>query len=276
MEITEPGMYLIPEADYHADPVPGGSLSSTVARRILPPGCPALVRWETDHPVHKDCYDLGSVAHRLVLGVGCDIVEVEYDSWQTKAAKAERDAARERGAVALLSKDLRAAEAMAAAVMAHPDAGALFAPGAFTPEATLVWHEDDTDVWCRAMVDAYPVDGPGRPILADLKTTDSADLASVAKSVATYGYHQQADWYLRGAECLGLPDARFVFVFVEKKPPHLVTVVELDDETLDAGARLNVAAIDAWLRCRDTGHWPGHATKITTIGLPKWARKDTL
>ncbi len=34
--ITAPGVYVIPADDYHADPVPGGSISASGARRILP------------------------------------------------------------------------------------------------------------------------------------------------------------------------------------------------------------------------------------------------
>jgi len=33
--IRRPGLYDLPEHIYHADPVPGGSLSSTGARRLL-------------------------------------------------------------------------------------------------------------------------------------------------------------------------------------------------------------------------------------------------
>src|SRR5258708_26204894 len=38
------GVYGIPADAYHADPIEGGSLSSSGARRLLPPGCPALFR----------------------------------------------------------------------------------------------------------------------------------------------------------------------------------------------------------------------------------------
>ena len=91
--ITVPGRYEMPEADYHADPVAGGSLSSSVARHILA-RTPAEVAYERDHPVHKDAYDLGTVVHKALLGIGPEIVEVDADSWQTKAARQARDEAR--------------------------------------------------------------------------------------------------------------------------------------------------------------------------------------
>jgi hypothetical protein len=46
-KITKPGIYPgVPDEVYHADPVEGGSLSSTGARKIL--DCPAKFKWERD------------------------------------------------------------------------------------------------------------------------------------------------------------------------------------------------------------------------------------
>ena len=49
MTITEPGVYEMPAEEYHADPVEGGSLSSTGARRLLEMA-PARWRYEQAHP----------------------------------------------------------------------------------------------------------------------------------------------------------------------------------------------------------------------------------
>jgi hypothetical protein len=48
--ITEPGVYDIAEDHYHADPVPGGSLSNSGAKKLLPPSCPAKFAYEREHP----------------------------------------------------------------------------------------------------------------------------------------------------------------------------------------------------------------------------------
>ena len=128
--IDAPGVYDLPEAQYHADPLRhlGGSLSSTTAKRLLAPSCPALARYKADHPEHKDAYDLGSATHALTLGTGCPIVEVDASTWGGKAAKEAREQARAVGAVALLSKELATARAMADAVRADPRAHGLRAP----------------------------------------------------------------------------------------------------------------------------------------------------
>jgi hypothetical protein len=273
--ITVPGLvYDLDEQEYHRDPVPGGSLSSTTAKRLLPPSCPALARWKTDHPEQKDAYNIGSVAHSLVLGAGCEIVEVAADSWRTTSAKAERAEARSRGAVALLTDDFEAAHAMADAVRQHPIAGVLFTDG--RAEVSAFWRErvpfTEAQVWCRARFD-YLREG----MIVDLKTTSGGtDDASIGRSIAKFGYHVQEAFYRRsffrltGDGCGGAWPA-FVFVFVDVAPPHLVRVVELDDPTREQGARDVDTALQIWHDCRESGVWPGRDTGVGMVGLPRWA-----
>jgi len=276
--IIEPGVYDLPEDEYHADPLrhAGGSLSSTVARKLLPPSVPALAKHAADHPQHTDAQDWGTVVHHLILGSGPRIVEIPSDSWATKAAKEARAAAEVDGAIALLTKQLDAARDAADAVHAHATARALLArPG--RPERTLAWQEGDT--WCRAMLDRWPdPDQPGGPIAVDVKTTAKGlDDHSLAKTMWEYGYHCQAEWYSRGYHAVHGIWPAFVFLFVHSKPPHLVRCIDLPDELLvDARAR-NDEALQVWRECRRTGVWPGFATGITTISAPRWAdlREDT-
>lgn len=266
--LDEPRLWNIDEADYHADPIEGGSLSSTTARKMLLPSCPALARWEQQHHVFKGVYDLGSAAHKLILGAGSQLVEVEHDSWRTKDAQAQQAAARLHGHVPLLSKDMRAAEAMATAVLTHPLAGALLAPGTFVPERSVFWRDTRIGVARRAMFDAVLLDDG---IAADVKTTTDVSPAAIAKTVASYGYHQQGPFYLDGLDAIGLDGFRFLFVFVAKEPPHLVTVAQLDDEALALGYARNRRAIDLWAWCLERDLWPGYSDDIETIALPRWA-----
>lgn len=278
-EISEPGRYNLPEAEYHRDPLRhlGGSLSSTIARKLLPPSsCPALARHAMLNPEHKDAYDLGSVTHSLTLGSGCEIVEVPAESWSTNIVKAIRAKARTEGKVALLTKELRAAEAMRDAVHREPLAHALLTrPG--LPEQTLIWQEDGT--WCRAMLDRWPdptADVP--PIVVDLKTTAGGlDDESLSKTVWDYHYHQQADWYARGYQAVHGRLPEFHLVFVAKAAPHLVRVFPLDDELMaDARAR-NDEALATWRHCLETDTWPAFPNTLTPLPAPRWAnlREDT-
>jgi len=84
---------------------------------------------------------------------------------------------------------------------------------------------------------SYPTVGRGRPIIVDYKTAASANPRRFAKSVAEYGYHQQAAWYIDGLEQItGAADAAFLFVVQQKDPPWLVSVCQLDRKTSNSAA----------------------------------------
>lgn len=275
VEITAPGVYDIPADIYHADPVPGESLSSTGARKLTPPSCPARFRWDTDNPPEpKPEFDIGSAAHKLVLGAGADLVVVDAVNWQTKKAKEQREEARAAGRIPVLAAEHRQVQAMAAQVRRHRTAGALFNPlGRGRPEQALFWQDPQTGVWRRAMLDWLPDPSGGRLLLADYKTTRAADIESIRKAIANYGYHQQAAWYLDGVHALGLAeDAAFLFVFQEKTPPYLIQVVELDTAALRIGRERNRQALEIYRDCREAGVWPGYPDDdIPIISLPAWA-----
>jgi hypothetical protein len=261
---------------YHAE---RGSLSSSGARRLLPPSCPARFRYEQDHPQpYKRVFDLGTAAHRLVLGDGPELVAVEADDWRTKAAREEREQVRAASGVALLAAEFDQVQDMADAIRRHPVASALFAPGAGRPERSLFWRDGPTGVMRRARFDWLPDPRNGRMVIPDYKTCRSAEPSALARAVEEYGYHQQADWYRAGARALGLADesAAFVFVCQEKTPPYLVTVVELSAAALRIGAAKNRRAIETYARCTKSGHWPGYCDEIAYLALPVWAEiRDT-
>ena len=78
MRITDPGLYDMPEADYHADPCPEPSLSSTLARLMVNRSprhaWTASPRLNPDHePVNKETFDVGRAAHAVLLGRGAPI-----------------------------------------------------------------------------------------------------------------------------------------------------------------------------------------------------------
>lgn len=272
MTITEPGVYEIPAEEYFADPVEGGSLSSTGARRLLDMP-PARWRYEQEHPTPPSAaMILGTAVHTLVLGAGPKVIAVDAKSWRSKAAEEDRAEAEAAGNVALLRTEYDRAYAIADAVHAHPVAARLFSPERGPAERALVWRDEDTGVWRRALVDHMPHESTaGVHILADLKTTTDASPRALAKTVANFGYHQQAAFYLDGYRALRGGDPAFVFVFVEKDPPYLVSVVELDQSALIVGAELNRRALARFAECQATDTWPGHSPEIELVGLPAWA-----
>lgn len=271
--IDTPGLYGgVTAEQYHNDPVAGGSLSSSGARALLPPSCPALFHHQRTHGhPPKAAWDLGHAAHRLVLGAGAGVVEIEADDWRTKAAKAARADAHAAGLVPLLSKDLATVYEMAAALAAHPEAAALLAPGSGDPEQVIVWQDPDTGVWCRAMLDWLrhrPANG--RRVLVDYKTCASAAPPDIDKAIGAHGYHQQAEWYRDGVRWLDGRDPGFVFIFQEKSAPWLVTVAELDPVARRIGAARNHWARQTYAQCTEANSWPSYTVGVYEARLPRW------
>ena len=107
MTITDPGIYQLTAEEYHADPVEGGSLSSTGARMLTPPRAPARFHYYRSHPrPPKQAFDFGHAVHADVLGVGGEVVVLEFDNYNTKAAQLQRDEAYAAGQVPMLAPEM--------------------------------------------------------------------------------------------------------------------------------------------------------------------------
>lgn len=170
--ITGPGIYPdLSEDAYHADPVPGGSLSSGGARKLLPPSCPARFKHERDNPTAPtESMELGSAAHKLVLGVGAEIEIIDAENWRTKASREAADEARAAGRIPLLPADYSIVQAMATALRGNDLARFLLSSerGGY-PEQSLFAVDDETRVWCRVRLDWMPDERAQLPIIADYK-----------------------------------------------------------------------------------------------------------
>lgn len=281
MSITTPQLVLrMPHDEYLADPVEGGSLSSTGAKQIL--AAPAKFRHLQAHPETSKDYDLGHAVHSAVLGFGPGAVEIPESvlsrngTTGTDAARAFIAEARAEGKIPMKRGELWVVRQMTEAVLGHPTAKALLEqPG--NPEVSIFGRDAVTGEWMRARPDLLPTPDPAhRPIVVDLKTAESADPRQFRRAAATYGYHQQHAWYLDTLAAVrdDYADAALVFVVVEKEAPWLVSVCELDAEAVQRGRERNRAALDLWHRCRQTGLWPGYGDEVHRINLPMWALSE--
>jgi hypothetical protein len=276
--IDEPGVYDIPAEVYHRDPVVGGSLSSTGARLLLPPSCPALFRHRQDHPEpHKRAFDFGSAAHAMILGIGRPLAVIDADNYLTKAAKTAKRDAYAAEHIPVLAREYAEIQLMADAIRAHPIAGALLDPLGGAGERTLVWQDRTTGVMRRAMLDWLPQHQRGaRLIVPDYKTALHVDPESLSKEIARHQLYQQGEWYRAGVRALGLGgdlEPAFVFIFQQKTAPYLVTVAELGHDERMWGDRMNRSALDLYRRCSETGRWPGYADDVISLELPVYAKR---
>lgn len=273
-------VHSLPEADYHAHP----ALSSTGARLLTDPSCPALFRHAMDNPSPPDtkALELGSAYHSLVFGVGAEVVEIPTEllavngAASTKAAKEFIDLARADGHIPLKAGEIAPLRAMADTLRENPIFKAATTTG--SAEVSFFW-TDMYGVECRGRADWLPESGGRRLIVLDLKTAQSAHPATFArKSMVDRGYAQQADWYLRGLRELGIADKRSAFVFIaqEKTAPYLVQPIQLDSEDMRVGEILNDRALRTYAQCMESGHWPGYHDGVAVVSLPSFYKQPIL
>lgn len=271
--VDKPGLYPdIPEDDYHADPVPAGSLSVSGAKLLLPPNCPAVFDWRRRHPLRTKSMDLGTTVHGLVLGTGPDIAVLDYADRRTKKCKEEEAAAIAAGKVPMLAKDYREAETIAKAVREHDTAGALLE--GIDAEVSMFWADPDTGIWCRGRMDGN-TQFFGQPTIADLKTSADASPDGFRKSLEKYGYYMQAPWYRQGlAACLGCsPDEiDFVFIVIPTVPPYLPMLYRLTPSDDERGQLQGLKAREIYRDCTETGTWPSWSDQIEDLAMPAYAR----
>lgn len=284
--VSEPGVYAeLPAEVYHSQLTPTPSLSSSMARTLLDE-CPAML-WHGSYlnPEHereeKAHFDIGQAVHLLYLEsekFADAVAVVDADDWRSKAAREERDAAREAGKIPLLAKSVAEIRAMRAALLAHPIAGKAFSGAGFS-ELSLVWKDEETGVWLKSRPDWTP---ENFSFFVDLKTSTTANPRDFARKAYGLGYHQQAAWYLDAAEAvLGERPSQFWFVVQDKSAPFLCSVAAFDSEALAAGRELNRRAIRQFADCLSTDQWPGYRNEATPdrdtafiLSLPAWAQRE--
>ena len=260
--------------DYHRHPAVSKSHLDQVARSPLHYWA-AYVDPERKEREATPAMVIGSALHTHVL---------ELDTWdqryitapdgldrRTKAGK-ELWAAFEAEASSrqvLSRSDAELVISMGRAVWGHPAAAFLLnRPG--LAEQTYLWLDEATGLECKCRPDWMTNDGQ---LIVDLKTTEDASPAGFRKSIAAWRYHVQAAHYLTGIEAAtGRRPEQFIFICVEKKPPHAVAVYAASAEMVAAGAITAEADLARLALCREQNDWPGYSNQIEVIDLPPWMR----
>jgi hypothetical protein len=166
--------------------------------------------------------------------------------------------------------DALAIDGMIKSAMAHPRASKMLDEG--SSEVTVKWTDAATGIVCKSRADHYV----GRLSLClDVKTTEDARASAFAKSVANYGYHRQAAFYSDGFAAVGSEIEHFVFLAIEKRPPYLVALFNLEDEDIAQGREEIRRSIQTLADCIERGEYPGYPTSIQTLSLPAWAKGKT-
>ncbi len=171
------------------------------------------------------------------------------------------------GLTPLLPEEMETVQGIQKAIQAHRTAKSLVTGG--EAEATLTWEWNGLPCKCRP--DFLPVTHGSW--MVDLKTAISANPKAVARKAFNEGWFVRAAWYMAGhKEARGKLPAKYLFVVVEKDPPHLIEVYEMDDRALIYGDQIIMRTLRRAEDCFASGKWPGYGDGgITTLALPSWA-----
>jgi hypothetical protein len=276
MRIDKPGIYDISFDEYLADPCVEPSLSSGIAHRLCT-STPAHARQA--HPRLSDRveddgdeekFDIGTLAHAIVLQ-GVNNVEIlQWDNFRTKAAREERDVCRANGRIPLLAKVWADVEAMVNAFRdqldAKRDGRAMFRDG--KPEQTLIWQEGG--IWCRARADWLR---PGA--IDDYKTSRrTANPESLSRSLFGAGWDIQSAFYRRGLQILTGERAEFRFAVQECYRPYATSVIALGPQADVLAEKKVIHAIETWATCLKTDRWPSYPDRTAYVSLPPWVEAE--
>ena len=277
LNIDEPGVYDLSDADYQSDPCAEISLRSSLAWRLIDKGStPAhaahnCARLNPDYePEQKPAFDLGKAAHRLLLGKGSDYAIVHHNDYRKRKARDERAGIRAAGKVPLKQDEAAQVRAMASAatrqIQALIDAGTIEKSpfDGVNTERVIVWR--DNGVLCRAMLDGLSIDGD---IVSEFKTEgQSADKELWQWKARKLGYIFRLAFYRRGLEALKLAYSPSFHVFVQEiAAPHLLAFYRIDDELIAREDERVRRALKIWRRCLERNEWPGYPVEGFDLGL---------
>lgn len=248
------------------------ALSKSAIDKMLQ--CPAMYRaWELDEdePLDTTALTFGKVFHTLVLE------PEEFDkryhvtdyALTTKDGKAAKAHALANDLEIIKSNDHEMALCMAEAARMDVQASVLLQD--FDAESSIYWTEGDIECKCKPDIIARVGD---LTFCGDLKSCESANPIDIVKSMGKYNYHRQAAWYLRGLKASGIDCRAFIFIFVSKKAPHLVTCATLDEDAMQKGLADCLSAVQSLQDCRNKASWPCFTDNVLTLSLPKWSLQE--
>lgn len=219
---------VLPNEDYHAR----DELSSSQVKTLLSNPYEYYAKLPREETLSMT---LGSATHCLVLEPHLfdrDFAIEPICDARTKEGKAIKAefAKQSEGKTVLTAVQGELARAMSSAVLASR-AGTLFSEG--IAEQSIIGFVEDAEgnkypARCR------PDFRAGR-IIVDFKTTQDASPDGFTKAIANLAYYIQAAFYIDVCASAGIEIARFVFVAVESKAPHMVGVYDISPEWIEFG-----------------------------------------
>ena len=218
---------------------------------------------------------LGTAIHAAVLepeSFANDYVVIPKFDRRTKEGKADYEAfinEAAAGKAIISADDYATCVQIQANVRRHPAAQVLLTDG--EPELSVYWRDEQTGVLCKCRPDWMNYKANA---IVDVKSCEDASPAGFQKSIAKWGYHVQAAWYLDGLKAAtGYAPKAFIFAAIEKTRPYATAFYYADDEMIEVGRQVYRERLDLYAGCLKQNLWPGYPAELQAISLPGWVMK---
>ena len=272
---------------YLADPCEEPSLTSGTVRDLLS-GAPAKV-WMKNRrinphavEVYKRIFDLGTVAHKLFLGVGDTVTVIDAVDYRTKSAQLERAAAYALGETPILAHEMDKVMDMTNQAniqfSQNPDLKNLIGSEIAMPEVSMFWRE--AGVTCRCRPDLFiknlEIDGFVPTVIHYKTTSKSINPYMLPRYAADQGWDLIAAHYGSGIRLITGRTAVQYFAVQENTPPYLCLTATLDDAFIANATMRRERALNIWATCLQRNEWPGHITSTVELVLPAWHENSAI
>jgi len=135
-------------------------------------------------------------------------------------------------------------------------------------ESSGVWVDEETGITCKCRPDKLN-DSMGS--IVDVKTARDIRPVNFMYDSAKLKYHMSTAMTLAGMKALDLPYDHYIFLVIEKDPPHEVVIYTHDIKAYRQGREEVELALKILKECQDTDIWPGYAEEeIIELYLPKY------
>lgn len=142
-------------------------------------------------------------------------------------------------------------------------------------EVTILYHDDEYDLDCKARLDWLGEDDGGAWI-GDVKNTGGLDLQVLQKLAIKNGYHIQCAHYDAAVRACGTVSQRFSHLWIAGKAPHEMLALPVSEAFMAYGYEERDKALCSIADARTDGIWRTAADRMIgmSLDLPPWASSD--
>lgn len=105
----------------------------------------------------------------------------------------------------------------------------------------------------------------------DLKSARDGSRNAWRREAGSRRYHVQDPFYTETFQLAGVELDDFVFGVVEKEPPYVIGLYNIDDRGRLAGEKLYMRVMEQIAQACRSGEYPGYTTDVESIDIPVYA-----